>query len=78
MPKYIFTAVGSKGEERTGSVEAASADLASSQIKSMGYFPTNLKLEQEGPLPSGSQKAPAVRQFRHLLKRKRYLSRLVR
>jgi type IV pilus assembly protein PilC len=71
MPKYIFTAVDSKGEERTGSVEAASADLASSQIKSMGYFPTNLKLEQEGPLPSGSQKAPAVKAVSTLVEKKK-------
>ncbi len=43
MPKFSFTAIDSGGRERTGLVEAPSVDLASTQIKSMGLFPTNLE-----------------------------------
>ncbi|RKX32341.1 MAG: type II secretion system F family protein [Verrucomicrobia bacterium] len=42
MPRFSFTAIDAGGKERTGLVEAPSVDLASSQIKSMGLFPTKL------------------------------------
>ncbi|MBL4576297.1 MAG: type II secretion system F family protein [Opitutaceae bacterium] len=71
MPKYIFTAVDSKGTERTGSVEAASVDLASAQIKSMGYFPTNLALEQEKRSVGESQKVKKVKAVSTLVKKKK-------
>ena len=48
MPRFSFTAIDTGGKERTGLVEAPSADLASSQIKSMGLFPTNLVKDEGG------------------------------
>jgi type IV pilus assembly protein PilC len=57
MPKFSFTAIDSGGRERTGLVEAPTADLASSQIKTMGLFPTNLVEEREGR--SGTRTAGA-------------------
>ncbi|TVR49236.1 MAG: type II secretion system F family protein [Puniceicoccaceae bacterium] len=42
MPKFSFTAVDANGKERTGVVEAATQELASSQIKTMGLYPTNI------------------------------------
>lgn len=46
MPRFNFIAVDSSGKERTGLVEAATLELASAQVKSMGLFPMNLVLEQ--------------------------------
>jgi type IV pilus assembly protein PilC len=49
MPKFTFTAIDTGGRERTGLLEAPTAELASSQIKSMGLFPTRLVEDAEDP-----------------------------
>lgn len=49
MPRFNFSAVDNAGNERTGVVEAANVDLASTQVKSMGLFPTNLIAEESAP-----------------------------
>jgi type IV pilus assembly protein PilC len=40
MPVFSYTAVDSSGTQKTGTVNAANAQEASSQIKAMGLFPT--------------------------------------
>lgn len=59
MPKFSFTAIDSGGRERTGLVEAPTSDLASSQIKTMGLFPTNLVEDREGRAATRAAGAPA-------------------
>ncbi len=60
MPRFSFTAIDTGGKERTGLVEAPSADLASSQIKSMGLFPTNLVKDEGGQAGRKAVAAKAV------------------
>jgi type IV pilus assembly protein PilC len=65
MPRYTFNAVDSAGRERTGTVEAASPELAAAQIKGMGLFPTGLAIEKPAPPGrarpgGGARRAPAV------------------
>jgi type IV pilus assembly protein PilC len=60
MPRFSFTAIDAGGKERTGLVEAPSADLASSQIKSMGLFPTNLVKDLTDPTAKKATQAKGI------------------
>lgn len=42
MPRFAYTALDSRGEERSGQLDAASAESATVQLKSRGLFPTEL------------------------------------
>lgn len=42
MPAFSYTAVDSSGQQKTGTVNAANAQEASTQIKGMGLFPTTV------------------------------------
>jgi type IV pilus assembly protein PilC len=42
MPSYTYVAVDSRGQESTGSVEAASTNEAIGQLRQAGYFPTSV------------------------------------
>jgi len=42
MPSFSYTAVDSSGQQKTGTVSAANAQDASSQIKALGLFPTTV------------------------------------
>jgi len=48
MSRYTYVALDSHGHESTGSVEAASTNEAVSQVRQAGYFPTNVREEEEG------------------------------
>jgi type IV pilus assembly protein PilC len=51
MPQFTYTALDSRGQESTGSVEAASTSDAIGQLRLAGYFPTGVYEEREGVLP---------------------------
>jgi type IV pilus assembly protein PilC len=42
MPSFSYTAVDSSGQQKTGTVSAANAQEATSQIKALGLFPTTV------------------------------------
>lgn len=42
MPKFKYTAIDSNGKQKTGTVEAASKDAASSKLSGMGLMPTQI------------------------------------
>jgi type IV pilus assembly protein PilC len=42
MPTFAYTAVDSKGQQKTGSIQAATVADATAQIKQQGLFPTNI------------------------------------
>lgn len=45
MPKFEFTAIDEGGRERSGTLEAASAERAAAEVKQRGLFPTHLAAE---------------------------------
>lgn len=59
MPRFNFTAIDTSGKERTGTVEAPSLDLATTQVKSMGLFPIHLG-EQAAPAPRAASRRRAI------------------
>src|SRR5688572_29003464 len=48
MPRYSYTALDSRGQESTGSLEASSANEAIGQLRQAGYFPTDVHEESAG------------------------------
>jgi type IV pilus assembly protein PilC len=70
MPKFQFTAVDTNGKERTGLVEAASSELASAQVKSMGLFPTQLSQEAEAKTARKTDKGRKIAPSAALKKKK--------
>jgi type IV pilus assembly protein PilC len=42
MPRFSYIAIDSRGQETTGSVEAASTNEAIGQLRQAGFFPTNV------------------------------------
>ena len=42
MPKFKYTAIDQNGKQKTGSIDAASQDEASSKVSAMGFMPTNV------------------------------------
>ena len=55
MPRYVYVALDSRGQELTGQVEAASTSEAISQLRQAGYFPTNVSEERSSGFPEASQ-----------------------
>jgi type IV pilus assembly protein PilC len=45
MPRYIYVALDSRGQESKGLVEASSTNEAIGQLRQAGYFPTNISEE---------------------------------
>ena len=60
MPRFTFTAIDTSGKERTGTVEAPSLDLATTQVKSMGLFPIHLGEDTARPAAPAAAKRKAV------------------
>jgi len=59
MPKYTFTAIDTSGKERTGTVEAPSLDLATTQVKGMGLFPIHLGEDAaRSAVPAAARRKP--------------------
>lgn len=48
MPRYSYVALDSRGQESTGLVEAASTNEAIGQLRSSGFFPTDVHEESIG------------------------------
>jgi len=48
MPRFIYIALDSRGQESTGLVEAASTNEAVGQLRQAGFFPTSVHEEGEG------------------------------
>jgi type IV pilus assembly protein PilC len=42
MPKFTYTAIDSRGREKAGDIEAATAEHAAASLKAMGLFPTEV------------------------------------
>ena len=57
MPSYTFKAVDSRGQEVVDDVEAKSTEEASSLIKSMGYFPTEIRPKSGKAHPAAAAKS---------------------
>jgi type IV pilus assembly protein PilC len=56
MPTFQYTAVNAQRQNKTGTVEAANATEASSQIKAMGLFPTKInELIADTPAATGKK-----------------------
>ncbi|MES2307956.1 MAG: type II secretion system F family protein, partial [Verrucomicrobiota bacterium] len=56
MPTFQYTAVNAQRQNKTGTVEAANATEASSQIKAMGLFPTKInELVADAPAATGKK-----------------------
>lgn len=53
MPRFIYVALDSRGQESTGLLDAGSANEAIGQLRQAGYFPTNVYAEGEGPRAAG-------------------------
>lgn len=51
MPTYHFVALDARGQESTGTVEAASPNEVVAQLRQAGLFPTNVVEEGKGTLP---------------------------
>ena len=69
MPRYSYIALDSRGEESTGSVDAASTNEAIGQLREAGYFPTNVCEEETAVSPDGKAtrrgtKTPRVERVR--------------
>lgn len=60
MPRFSFTAIDTTGKERTGTVEAPSLDLATTQVKGMGLFPIHLGEEATAGVPRVARKRRAI------------------
>lgn len=58
MPRYSYVALDSRGQESTGSVDAASPNEAIGQLRQAGYFPTNISEQGRGV---GAEKESAPR-----------------
>ncbi|GAB4240812.1 MAG: type II secretion system F family protein [Candidatus Methylacidiphilales bacterium] len=54
MPTFAYTAVDSKGQQKTGSVQAANASEATAMIKQQGLFPTNIAEAAAGAAQGGA------------------------
>jgi type IV pilus assembly protein PilC len=52
MPRYNYVALDARGQEATGSVEAASTNAAIGQLRQAGYFPTSV-FEENTSSPNG-------------------------
>jgi type IV pilus assembly protein PilC len=48
MPKFKYSAIDQSGKSKTGTVEAASQDEASSKVSAMGFMPTNIAVTSGG------------------------------
>ncbi|PAW77530.1 MAG: pilus assembly protein PilC [Verrucomicrobia bacterium Tous-C9LFEB] len=42
MPTYAYTAVDARGQQKSGTIDAADTNDATAQIKKMGFFPTRI------------------------------------
>lgn len=60
MPKFKYTAIDQNGKQKTGSVDAANQDEASSKVSAMGLMPTNIA-ESSGGAAGKSKKAPKAK-----------------
>ncbi|MCX7869683.1 MAG: type II secretion system F family protein, partial [Terrimicrobiaceae bacterium] len=60
MPRYNYLALDARGQETTGTIEAATQNEAVSQLRQSGYFPKNIVEEGKGKLPK-APKAPAAK-----------------
>lgn len=56
MPKFKYTAIDQNGKQKTGSIQAASQDEASSKISALGLMPT--QISQAGGSSSSAAKTP--------------------
>lgn len=56
MPKFKYTAIDQNGKQKTGSVDAANQDEASSKVSAMSLMPTNIT-ESSGGAAGKSKKA---------------------
>lgn len=61
MPRFQYLALDARGQETTGTIEAASQNDAAAQLRQSGYFPKNIVEEGKGRLPK-VPKAPAAKQ----------------
>ncbi|MEY2541426.1 MAG: type pilus assembly protein PilC [Verrucomicrobiota bacterium] len=48
MPRYSYVALDSRGQESSGSIEAANNNEAIGQLRQAGYFPTSVYQESKG------------------------------
>jgi type IV pilus assembly protein PilC len=56
MPKFKYTAIDQNGKQKTGSVDAASQDEASSKISAMGLMPTNVAQDSSNGISASKAK----------------------
>ncbi len=61
MPRFEFTAIDEGGRERSGTLEAATAERAAAEVKQRGLFPTHVFAEDAGPNANGGGAGPGVR-----------------
>src|SRR5437879_6239176 len=54
MPRFNYVALDARGQEATGSVEAASTNAAITQLRQSGYFPTSV-IEEAISSPDGQE-----------------------
>ncbi len=59
MPVYTYVALNNQGKEVKGTIEADNVNLAASQIREMGYFPTRIK-EQRVPVAGKKKEAKGL------------------
>ncbi len=64
MPRFTFIAIDAAGKERSGVVDAVSPELASSQVKGMGLFPTSIAEETQAAPKSRKRRSLAGAQVR--------------
>lgn len=62
MPKFKYTAIDQNGKQKTGTVDAASQDEASSKVSGMGLMPTNIAQASgdSGPARSRSKSSKSA------------------
>ncbi len=59
MPRYAYTALDTRGDEKSGETEGATAEAAANSLKSKGLFP--IQIAQVGGAAAAKTAAPAVR-----------------
>jgi len=68
MPRYIYIALDSRGQESTGLVDASSTDEAIGQLRQAGYFPTKVSEERtsgaEGKAAGRAARTPRTERVR--------------
>lgn len=61
MPTFAYTAVDAKGQQKNGTVQAASASEATAMIKQQGLFPTNIVEAAAAAAAAGGTVSGAVK-----------------